>query len=189
MFRDVRTRVAHARHVRRQLPAGPAAGASAACGSCSSSIAAGISTTRCRSRLPGSASDTDQPGAALIQDLKQRGLLRRHAGRLGRRVRPHRLLPGQADRRRLRPRPSSALLHRLAGRRRHQAGHHLRRDRRLLLQHREGSGPRPRPARHDPALPGHRPHAADVQVSGAALPADRRARCREEGDPDVGLRA
>ena len=48
---------------------------SAACASSSSSIAAGTSTTTCRSRLPGSASDTDQPGAALIQDLKQRGLL------------------------------------------------------------------------------------------------------------------
>ena len=46
---------------------------------------------------------------------------RRHARRLGRRVRPHGLLPGQADRRRLRPRPSPALLHHLAGRRRHQA--------------------------------------------------------------------
>ena len=33
--------------------------------------------------------------------------------------------------------------------------------------------------RDDPALSGHRPHAADVQVSGPALPADRRARCRE----------
>ena len=37
---------------------------------------------------------------------------RRHAGRLGRRVRPHGLLPGHADRRRLRPRPPPALLHR-----------------------------------------------------------------------------
>ena len=46
----------------------------------------------------------------------------RHAGRLGRRVRPHGLLPGHAHRRRLRPRPSPALLHDLAGRRRHQAG-------------------------------------------------------------------
>ena len=48
---------------------------------------------------------------------------RRHAGRLGRRVRPHGLLPGQADGDELRPRPPSALLHHVAGRRRHQAGH------------------------------------------------------------------
>ena len=84
----------------------------------------------------------------------------RHAGGLGRRVRPDGLLPGQADRGRLRPRPSSALLHHLAGRRRHQARHDPRRDRRLLLQHHAGPGPRPRPARHDAALPGHRPHAS-----------------------------
>ena len=33
-----------------------------------------------------------RPAAALITDLKQRGHARRHAGRLGRRVRPHQLL-------------------------------------------------------------------------------------------------
>ena len=63
----------------------------------------------------------------------------RHAGHLGRRVRPDRLLPGQADGRRLRPRPSPALLHDLDGGRRHQARDHARRDRRLRLQHHEGS--------------------------------------------------
>ena len=35
---------------------------------------------------------------------------------------------------------------------------------------------RPRPAGDDPALPGHRPQAADLQVPGPRLPADRRAR-------------
>ena len=34
-------------------------------------------------------SKSDQPIAALLTDLKARGLLRRHAGALGRRVRPH----------------------------------------------------------------------------------------------------
>ena len=43
---------------------------------------------------------------------------RRHAGRLGRRVRPDELLPGQADRDRLRPRPPPALLHDVVRRRR-----------------------------------------------------------------------
>ena len=43
--------------------------------------------------------------------------------------------PGQADCHRLRPRPPSAVLHRLAGRRRDQAGLDLRRDRRVRLQH------------------------------------------------------
>ena len=61
---------------------------------------------------------------------------RRHAGRLGRRVRPHDLQPGQTDRDELRPRSSRPLLHDVDGRRRDEAGTHLRRDRRLLLQRR-----------------------------------------------------
>ena len=35
--------------------------------------------------------------------------------------------------------------------------------------------PRPRLQRHDPALPGHRPHAADLPLPGPRLPPDRRA--------------
>ena len=51
----------------------------------------------------------------------------------------------------LRPRPPPALLHDVDGRRRLPAGHDLRRDRRLLLQHRQGSGARPRLPRHGAA--------------------------------------
>ena len=40
----------------------------------------------------------------------------------------------------------------------------------------EGSGARARSPRHDPALPGHRPHEADLQVSGPPFPPDRCAR-------------
>ena len=40
----------------------------------------------------------------------------RHAGGLGRRVRPHDLLPGQTDQGQLRPRPPPPLLYGLAGR-------------------------------------------------------------------------
>ena len=57
----------------------------------------------------------------------------------------------------------------------------LRRDRRLLLQHRRGPRPHPRLQRHDPALPGHRPHPADLPLPGPRLPPDRRARERGEG--------
>ena len=67
--------VHEAGHVRGQLPAGPAAGASAACASSSSITWAGTSTATCRRRFAGQCRDTDQPSAALIQDLKQRGLL------------------------------------------------------------------------------------------------------------------
>ena len=48
---------------------------SAACDSSSSSIAGGISTTTCRGRSRPQCQQTDQPSAALIQDLKQRGML------------------------------------------------------------------------------------------------------------------
>ena len=52
----------------------------------------------------------------------------------------------------------------------------LRRDRRLQLQRRRESGPRQRPQRHDPALPGHRPREVHVQVPGARPAAHRRRR-------------
>ncbi len=57
---------------------------------------------------------------------------RRHAGDVGRRIRPHRLLPGPAHRHRLRPRPPPAVLHDLAGRRWRPSGHGTRRDGRFL---------------------------------------------------------
>ena len=45
------------------------------CGSCRSSIVAGTSTPTWRAILPNQCRDIDQPAYALIQDLKQRGLL------------------------------------------------------------------------------------------------------------------
>ena len=124
----------------------PAAWPSAACASSSSSTAAGTSTATCPTQIRGQCRDTDQPSAALITDLKQRGLLDDTlviwGGEFGRTV----YCQGTLTADELRPRPPPALLHHLAGRRRHQARHHLRRDRRLLLQHRRGPGPRPRPA-------------------------------------------
>ena len=85
----------------------PAGWPSAACGSSSSTTAAGTSTTNLPDAASAaSASDTDQASAALVTDLKQRGLLDDTLVDLGGRVRPHDLLPGRADRRQLRPRPS-----------------------------------------------------------------------------------
>ena len=71
--------------------------------------------------------ETDQPIAALIKDLKQRGLLDTHAGRLGRRVRPDADERGAQRLEVAGPRPPPARLHDLDGRRRHQAGLHARR--------------------------------------------------------------
>ena len=48
---------------------------SAACGSSSSSIAAGTSTAACPTQIRGQCHDVDQAAAALVKDLKQRGLL------------------------------------------------------------------------------------------------------------------
>ena len=67
--------------------------------------------------------------AALIQDLKRLGLLRRHDHPLDHRVRPDALQPGRQG-----PRPQPLLLHELAGRRRHQGGHQPRPQRRVRLQ-------------------------------------------------------
>ena len=41
--------------------------------------------------------ETDQASAALVTDLKQRGLLEGHPGGLGWRIRPHHLFSRQAD--------------------------------------------------------------------------------------------
>ena len=69
--------------------------------------------------------DTDQACAALVTDLKQRGLLDDTlviwGGEFGRTP----MVEGDDERR---PRPPSQRLHDVAGRRRHQAGHHARRD-------------------------------------------------------------
>ena len=61
--------------LRRATACWPAGWSSAACASSSSSIAAGTSTATCRSRSRAQCQDVDQPSAALVTDLKQRGLL------------------------------------------------------------------------------------------------------------------
>ena len=82
--------------------------------------------TKLPEQIRGQARDTDQASAALITDLKERGLLNDTlvvwGGEFGR----HSLLPGQTHRRRLRPRSPSPLLHPLDGRRRHQTRPHIR---------------------------------------------------------------
>ena len=76
--------------------------------------------------------DTDQACRRADQGPEAARPARRHARHLGRRVRPH----ADGAGRQRRPRPSSQRLHHVAGRRRHQARHHARRDRRLRLQRR-----------------------------------------------------
>ena len=74
---------------------------------------------------------TERPIAALLKDLKARGLLDQNAGDLGRRIRPHALRP--ISRWRLhqvhRTRSQSVRLHHVDGGRRREGRHGLRRDR------------------------------------------------------------
>ena len=77
------------------------------------------------------AKDSDQPFAAVIKDLKSRGLFKDTDRRLRLRVRAH---AGRGSRRRRRrdaerPRSQSVRVHDVAGRRRHQGRHDVRRHR------------------------------------------------------------
>ena len=116
--------------------------------------------------------DTDQACAALVKDLKQRGMLDDTlviwGGEFGRTP----MVQGGNDGRDHHP---NAFTMWLAGGG-IKPGIDARRERRARLQRREGQGPRPRPARHDPAPAGLRPHEADLPLPGPRLPADRRAR-------------
>ena len=124
------------------------------------------------------AGEWDQPIAAFLTDLKQRGLfdstLVIWGGEFGRTPvaelpqlngRDHNhygfsmWLAGGGVTRRLRP----------------------RRHRRVRLRRRREQGPRPRPARHDPAPAGLRPHEADLPLRRPRLPPDRRARAGGQG--------
>ena len=90
-------------------------------------------------RLPDQCRDVDQPCYGLIQDLKRRGLfdstLVIWGGEFGRTI----YSQGGLSQEELRPRSSSALLHDVDGRRRLAWRPDLRRDGRLLVQHRQGS--------------------------------------------------
>ena len=128
--------------------------------------------------------DTDQPSAALVTDLKQRGLLDDTlvvwGGEFGRTV----YQPGQADRR-----PTTAATTIRAASRMWMAGGGIKPG--VVLGETDDFSynvvtdpvSRPRPAGDDPAPAGHRPQAADVQVPGPRLPPDRRARRGREEAP------
>ena len=142
----------------------PAGWPSAAFDSSSSIIKAGTTTAACRPASATSAHETDQASAALVMDLKQRGMLDDTlvvwGGEFGRTSYSQGALT--ADR--LRPRSSPALLHDLARRRRRQTGHHLRPHRRLRLQHRRrATATRSHPTKHE-ITPGA-VHVHDLQAT------------------------
>jgi hypothetical protein len=102
--------------------------------------------------IRGQCKETDQPSAALIQDLQQRGMLDDTlvvwGGEFGRTVYSQGELTET----------------------------NYGRDRRLQLQHRQQSGRRARPECDHSALPRRRSHQAHLQIPGPAFPADGRTR-------------
>ena len=113
---------------------------------------------------------TDQPSAALIQDLKQRGMLDDTlviwGGEFGRTVYSQGTLTDDNYGRDHHPRCFSMWM----------AGGGMKGgvtygdDGRVQLQHHGKSRPRARSARHDPALSRRRSHAPDVQIPGPTFP-------------------
>ena len=118
-----------------------------------------------RKRCP----DMDQAAAALIRDLKRRGLLDETlvvwGGEFGRTPVSE---SGNG------PRPQPVRLHHVRRRRRLQGRPRLRRHRRVRLQGRAEPRLDPRPARDAAALARHRSHQADLPLRRPRLPADRR---------------
>ena len=158
--------------VRHELPAGPAAGRARRAVRQHLSTPRGTITATSTPSWRTTAGMADQPVAALIKDLKQRGLLdatlvvwASEFGRtpLGENRGGSRDVTG-------RDHHPFAFTH-LDGRRRRQGRPGHRRDRRDRLGRRRGPGPRQRPARHDPAPVRPRPPEADATASRAATSA------------------
>ena len=104
---------------------------------------------------------------------------RRHAGHLGRRVRPHaRLAKGP----RAATTTACGFTMWLAGGG-VKGGHIHGATDEFGFARRRGHGPRPRPPRHDPPPDGHRPREADLSLQRPRLPPDRRQRRSGAGDP------
>ena len=164
--------------LRRELPAGAAAGRARRALRAALSTAAGTSTATCPTQTRSQCRDTDQPLRRARHGPQAARPARRHAGHLGRRVRPHRLLPGQARRANDYGRdhhPRCFTIWMAGGG--IKAGHHA-----TARPTTSATTSSKDPVhvhdlqRDDPALPGHRPHEADVQLPGPRLPPDRRPR-------------
>ncbi len=122
----------------------------------------------------------DQPIAALLEDLKARGLLDSTlvvwGGEFGRTP-----MAQGSDGRDHNPYGFTDL----AGRRRHQGRHHLRRHRRLRLPCRREQGRDPRPPRDNASPPRHGPQAIDLSVRRARHAADGRPWRGRPRDPGL----
>ena len=149
--------------------------------SSSSTCEAGTSTATCPTRSGPRPRPSINPRRCW--PISRRGLLE-DPRPVGGRVRTHRLLPGQARPRQLRPGSPPRCFHGLARRRRHQARDQLRQDRRLLVQHRGEPRGGPRSPCHDapPARAGSREERLPAPRS--RLPSHGRPRSRHDR-PDL----
>ncbi len=162
---------------------------SAACASCSSTTPTGTTTAApprtWRSISPKNAADIDQPCAALVRDLKQRGLLDDTiviwGGEFGRTP------MGEVRESTGRNHHIDAFTMWFAGGG-FKAGPGLWPDRRVRLRRRGEPRPRPRHPRHAPASARPRSRAAHRPLPRPRLPPHRREAC-ERGEGVAGLKA
>ena len=128
----------------------------------------------------------DRAIAALIRDLKARGLLDSDAGR-----HLHRVRPDAVDRRHRNPGPQPLRqgVHGLARRRGREGGLPFGETDEFGINIVAEPGARPRLSRDDPAPDGHRPHAARLSLRRPRLSADRRRRERDQGDLERACRS
>ena len=134
-----------------------------------------------RQRLKANADAIDKPIAALIADLKQRGMLDETlivwAGNSA--------AQRMSKRQERWPAPQQSRFHDVDGWRRDQGRNPLRTLRRARRGGRE-PGSHPRFACDDPAPAWPRPREADLPLRGPRLPLDGRSRPRGQGDSGVG---
>jgi len=116
------------------------------------------------SQLPKNCLAVDQPCAALIADLKQRGLLDSTVVQWGGEMGRLPVLQNDAGRAKMGPRPQHLRFHPLGRRRRIQGRLCPRRDRRMEPPRRQGHRPPLRLARHAPANLRPRLHQARLQA-------------------------
>jgi hypothetical protein len=107
------------------------------------------------------------PGCRPVARPESSRPARRHAGRLGGRIRTH-ALRGKLGKVQARPRPSSHGFQHADGRRGRARRHDLWSDRRTRNARGREPRARPRPPRHNPSLVGDRPRAAHVPSFRAA---------------------
>ena len=138
-----------------------------------------------KQNFPLRCGEIDRPAAALVMDLKQRGLLDDTLVMFGSEFGRTPFAQGPDRQPARRPRSSRRLFHLVVRRRRRQSRLHARRDRRVQLQHRQRPRAHPRLERDVAAHSGARSRAPDVPLPGPRLPTDRRPWQGRARDPGV----